>query len=100
MKRFPGYDCGTSRAELAAFSSLGLVALALIAVALSDALKFAASRDSINMELSGTGSTQQTVAGVITNNALTNLSRLQTAKPVERRLFIRGGAVGTSGQPL
>ena len=100
MKRFPGYDCTTSRAELAAFSSLGLVATALIAAAFSDALKFAASRDSIITELSGPGPAQQRIAGIPANNALTNLLRVQTAKPVEGRLLLRGSPIGASAQPL
>src|SRR6266550_4513031 len=47
MKRLPGYDSRTSRAELTAFCSLGLVGTALVTAAVSDALKFAAARDDI-----------------------------------------------------
>src|SRR6266699_5021314 len=62
MKRLPGYDSRTSRAELAAFCSLGLVGTALVTAAVSNALKFAAARDDIVATLTVPGSTEQVIA--------------------------------------
>src|SRR5437899_2788365 len=72
MKRLPGYDSRTSRAELAAFCSLGLVGTALVTAAVSNALKFAAARDDIVAKLTVPGSTDQALASVNATNGLTN----------------------------
>jgi hypothetical protein len=53
MNRLPGYDARTRSAELAVFSSLGLVALALIGFAVLDAMKFVVNRDAIIAAVSG-----------------------------------------------
>jgi hypothetical protein len=53
MNRLPGYDRYTRSAELALFSSLGLVALVLIGFAVTDATNFAVNRDAIVAAVSG-----------------------------------------------
>ena len=51
--RLPAYDQHTRGAEVAAFSSLGLVAIALIGFAVSEAGRFAVERDCVIATLSG-----------------------------------------------
>src|SRR5207244_8069051 len=79
MKRLPGYDSRTSRAELAAFCSLGLVGAAVVTAAVSNAIKFAAAHDDIVTVLSVPGSTDQVIASVNATNGLKNLIRLHGA---------------------
>ena len=52
LTRLPGYDNRTRRCEWAAFVGLGLTSAALISVAVSDAMKFAAERECIVAALS------------------------------------------------
>ena len=100
MKRLPGYDSRASRAELAAFSSLGLVGAALITAAVSNALKFAEARDQIVSELSVSGLTNRLVAVAPATNILTNVLRIQTAKPIDPRLISPEGSSQPQRQPL
>ena len=100
MKRLPGYDSRTSRAELAAFCSLGLVGTALVTAAVSNALKFAAARDDIVATLTVPGSTDQVLASVNATNGLTNLIRLHGAHPSDPHLMNPACSVRSQGQPM
>src|SRR3989442_13443096 len=100
MKRLPGYDSRTSRAELAAFSGLGLVGAALITAAVSNAIKFAEARDCIIAELSAPGSTGGAVASASAKNTFTNLLRVHNAEPPEPHLMIPACSGRSQGQSL
>ena len=100
MKRLPGYDSRTSRAELAAFCSLGLVGTALVTAAVSNALKFAAARDDIVATLTVPGSTDQVLASVNATNGLTNLIRLHSARPLDPLLMSPACTVRPQGQSM
>ena len=100
MKRLPGYDSGTSRAELAAFCSLGLVGTALVTAAVSNAIKFAAARDDIVTTLTVPGSTEQVLASVKATNGFTNLIRVHSAEPPDPHLMIPSCSVRPQGQSL
>ena len=101
MKRLPGYDLKTSRAELAAFSSLGLIGVSLIIAGVSNGLKFAERRSEIIATLSGSRSADQINAGGNRNHEVTNLVEVQKAAPLQGRL-IRAAAptCGSRGQAL
>jgi len=100
MKRLPGYDSRTSRAELAAFCSLGLVGTALVTAAVSNALKFAAARDDIVAKLTVPGSTDQALASVNATNGLTNLIRLHSAHTPDPLLMSPACTVRPQGQSM
>src|SRR5436309_12920124 len=87
MKRLPGYDSRTSRAELAAFCSLGLVGTALVTAAVSNAIKFAAARDDIVATLTMPGPTDQVIVSINATNGLTNLIRLHGAHASDPHLM-------------
>ena len=81
MKRLPGYDNTTDRTELVAFASLGSVGIALITLAVGDAVRFAEAREEIAASLSVSTATQQLVASSNTNHALTNVMHSQSMAP-------------------
>ncbi len=54
MRRLPGYDTRTSRAEAAAFAGLGLAAAGLMIFAICDGARFAGELDCIAEALSPT----------------------------------------------
>jgi len=98
MKRLPGYDSRTSRAELTAFCSLGLVGTALVTAAVSNAIKFAAARDDIVTALSAPGSTDRVIASVNATNGFTNLIRLHSAHTPDPILMSPACSVRPQGQ--
>jgi len=100
MKRLPGYDSRTSRAELAAFCSLGLVGTALVTVAVADAIKFAAARDDIVTALSAPGPTDQVIATINATNGFTNLIRLHGAHASDPHLMNPASSVRPQAQPM
>ena len=100
MKRLPGYDSRTSRAELAAFCSLGLVGTALVTAAVSNALKFAAARDDIVAKLTVPGATEQVIVGINATNGITNLIRLHGAHASDPHLMNPACSVRSQAQPM
>jgi hypothetical protein len=100
MKRLPGYDSRTSRAELAAFCSLGLVGTALVTAAVSNAIKFSVARDDIVTALSVPGPTDRLIAGVNGTNGLTNLIRLHSAHTTDPHLINPACSVRPQAQPM
>ena len=100
MKRLPGYDSRTSRAELTAFCSLGIVGTALVTVAVANAFKFAAAHDDIVTALSAPVSTDRLIASVNEPDGLTNLTRLHSAH-TPLPLFLRPAcSVPTQAHPM
>ncbi len=87
--RLPGYDHRTRGSELVAFSSLGLVAVALIGCAIAESARFATERDCIVATLSG-GSCEgvPAVTWAHTNHAATNLAGGWGWRPEEVRTEI------------
>jgi len=100
MKRLPGYDSRTSRAELTAFCSLALVGTALVIAAVSNAIKFAAARDDIVAKLSVPGPRDQVLASVNATNGLTNLIRLHSAHVSDPHLMNPACSVRPQGQSM
>ena len=100
MKRLPGYDSRTSRAELTAFCSLGLVGTALVTAAVSNAIKFAVARDDIVATLTVPGATDQVLASVNATNGLTNLIRLHGAHASDPHLMNPACSVRSQAQPM
>ena len=100
MKRLPGYDSRTSRAELAAFCSLGLVGTALVTAAVSNAIKFAAARDDMVTTLSMPGPTDQVIVSINATNGLTNLIRLHSAHTLDPILMSPACTVRPQGQSM
>jgi len=100
MKRLPGYDSRTSRAELTAFCSLGLVGTALVTAAVSDAIKFAAARDDIVTTLTMPVATDRVLASVNATNGLTNLIRLHSAHTLDPLLTSPACTVRPQGQSM
>ena len=100
MKRLPGYDSRTSRAELMAFCSLGLVGTALVTAAVSNAIKFAAARDDIVTALSAPGPKEQVLASANATNGLTNLIRLHSAHASDLHLVNPACSVRPHAQPM
>jgi hypothetical protein len=47
MKRLPGCDRQTHRAETAIFGALGSIALVLVSIAVADSVRFASKQDAI-----------------------------------------------------
>lgn len=78
MKRLPAFDRRTSRAETAAFVSLGLLAVTLVTLAVCDGFKFASRRDAIIAALEGGTPAMPLYAGsVLTNRTTTNVPTAQ-----------------------
>ena len=100
MKRLPGYDSRTSRAELTAYCSLGLVGTALVTAAVSDAIKFAAARDDIVTTLTMPGATDRVLASVNATNGLTNLIRLHGAHTLDPLLMRPACSVPEQVHPM
>ena len=100
MKRLPGYDSRTSRAELTAFCSLGLVGTALVTAAVSNAIKFAAARDDIVINLTLPGSTERVLASVNATNGLTNLVRMHSTHTSDPQFMRPACSVRPQVQPM
>lgn len=82
MHRLPGYDAETRRSESAMFGIIGAAGLAVIAAAVSPALKFAAQRDAIVAGLTGPAEVQAPAqARHAAMVSVTNLSAHQRGLP-------------------
>jgi hypothetical protein len=100
MNRLPGYDGSTSRAELAAFSSLGLIGAALITGAVCDAVKFARDRDCIVGTLSAPLGVKPVCPYANSTRNATNLTRAHLAPATDLHVPTPASPPNTQGQPL
>jgi hypothetical protein len=98
--RLPAYDSRTSRSELFAFSSLGLVGAALVAAAVSSAMKFAEARQDIVSALSFTSATPSPVANRPPDQTFTNVLRVRATVPTQDALINHTASPASQPQPL
>jgi len=79
MKRLPGCDRTTHRAETAIFGALAAAAVVLVSIAVADSVRFASNREAIvaMLEQGTIARTQYVASATSTNRAPTNAPAVQ-----------------------